>query len=253
MKTIYELLIQCQRRMTLKCFKSNVNKPLILLLKKISHIDLSNEPYPFVADGGSLTINVTVNYRFKYGRVAISANEHDIEVDFFFDPSYLALLNITLHSNRCTVNVDHNLNFIKATFNQPFSFYKKDLKTEYNEHNYFNIMLSHTIELEKTYNSLSYNFNHLDKYLKINGFDKRFYMHNFDLELLLIKFINFVAYNPDVFYLGFSKYPSYHEIIMDLNAIVNFINMFIDQYFNDHDNLIYTINQHLLLIDMDDI
>lgn len=44
-----------------KCFKTNVNGHLILLLKQISNIDLSNEPYPFVTDGGSLHIKVTLN------------------------------------------------------------------------------------------------------------------------------------------------------------------------------------------------
>lgn len=254
MKTIYDRLIQCQQRMTLKCFKANINEPLVDLLKTICSIDLSNERYPFVTDGGALHMDVTLNYRFKYGRVSISANEHDLTVVFFFDYAYRELLNIPLYSNSCIVNVDHDLKFIKASFNYYFSFSTKILEPECNEYQNFNIMLTHTVEIDKSYNSLFYNIDEIDKYLEIvDGFDKRFYIHNVEFELLLIKFIKFSAYNPIVFYSGFSQYPSYIDIITDLNAIVNFINIFTEQYFNDYDNLIYTIEQHLLLVDMHDI
>lgn len=254
MKTIYDQLTQCQKRMTLKCFKTKMDAHLATLLKQICAIDLSNEQYPFVTDGGSVFPDITLNYRFKYGRASISANEHDLTVIFFFDYEYREVLKIPLYSNSCIVNVDHDLKFIKATFNDYMSLSMKDLEPEYNEYENFNIMFTHTVEIDKTYNSFFYNFNEFDEYLEIvDGFDNRFYNNNFEFELLLIKFIRFAVCDPTVFYSCFSKYPSYNELITDVKAIVDFINMFIEQYFNDNDNLIYTIEQHLLLVDMQDI
>lgn len=253
MKTIYDRLIQCQQRMTLNCFKVNITDHLVNLLKTSCAIDLSHEPYPFVRDGGSLLIDVVIHYKFKYGNVSILAKDDKLQVTFFFDYVYREMLNIPLHANCCTVNVDHNLNFISSVFTVYFCFSMNTFDSEDNKNQHLNITLTHTVEADKTYNSLSYNI-HDDKYLDIvDGFDKRFYMHNVDFELLLIKFINFVAYSPHVFYSGFSQYPKYIDIITDLKAIVKFINIFTEQYFNDHDNLIYTIEQHLLLVDMHDI
>jgi hypothetical protein len=241
--------------MTLKCFKAKINDQLVDLLKKICAIDLSKEKYPFVTDGGSVFPNITLNYRFKYGRVSISANDHDLTVIFFFDYEYREKLKIPFYSNNCIVNVDNNLNLIKATFNDYIALSSENSSENFepacNEHHSFNIMLIHTVEFSKTYNSLFYNIDEFDDYLDItDDVDNRFYINNFEFELLLVKFIRFAAYDPTVFYSCFSKYPSYNELITDKAAIVSFVNLFIEQYFNDHDNLIYAIEQHLLLVDM---
>ena len=254
METIYDQVMQCQKRMTLKCFKTNVTAPLVDLLKIICGLDLSKELHPFVPDGGSLSLDVTFYYKFKYGKAAISGNELGLTVIFYFDYEYREELKIPFYANNCIVNVDNNLNFIKAGFNDYIAISNKFSEPECKERHFFGVMFIHNLELNKTYNSLFYNVDEFDEYVEItDDVDNRFHIHNFEFELLLVNFIRFSASDPIVFYSCFSKYPSYNDFITDKTAIVTFVNLFIEQYFNDHANLIHTIDQHLLLVDMQDI
>lgn len=244
--------MQCQRRMTLDCFKVNVNKELCLLFKQLSGIDLSSEPYSFVRDGGELQFGVTVHYKFKYGSATIKARGPKLTVIFFFEYKYKDLLNLPSQSNNCEIDVDHNLNFIQAKFEDSLSFSRKHLDIK-NPISHLYIKVNHILTLNGYEKKLSYQNDSgtiIDLHYEL---DIRFYTKDFSFDDLFNKFMILVNYSPTSFYIGFPNYPSYRELLNEPYKITKFVNMFIHDYFNDFDNLVANIERHYLLADMEDI
>lgn len=252
-KTIYDRLMQCQLRMTLDCFKVNISKELCLLFKQISGIDLSSEPYPFVKNGGELQFGVTVKYTFKYGAMTIKSTGPKLTVLFLLEYKYKDLLNLPSQSGNCEIDVDHNLNFIQAKFEDSLFFSAKCLEMKLPISNLC-VKINHILTLHGYEKKLSYQ-NHVNGkiiYLN-NGLDIRFNTKDFSFDDVLYKFMILATYYSSIFYIGFPNYPSYEELLTEPDKIIKFVNMFIHDYFNDFDNLVDNIERHYLLLDMEEI
>lgn len=245
--------MQCQRRLTLDCFKVNLDKELCLLFKQLSGIDLTTERYPFIRDGGDLQFGVTVHYNFKYGSATIKAKGPKLTVLFFFEYKYKDLLNLPSQSNNCEIDVDHNLNFIQAEFEDSLSFSKKHLDIKLPISHLY-IKVNHILTLNGYEKMLSYKNDFNGKIIDLNnGLDIRFYLKDFSFDAVFNKLMILINYSPTSFYIGFPNYPSYKEFITEPDKIIKFVNMFIHDYFNDFDNLVANIETHYLLADMEDI
>jgi len=248
-KTIYDHLIQCQKRMTLDCFKVNLDKELCLLFKQLTGIDLSSERYPFIRDGGDLQFGVTVHYKFKYGYMTVKTRGTKLTVTLFYEDQ----LNLPSQSNNCVIDVDYNLNFIQATFEDSLPLSKKHLNPNlFISH--FYIKINHILTLDSYEKKLSCNDGLNGEVFDLhNGLDLRFHNKDFDFDDIFIRLMRLVNYSPAVFYIGFPKYPSYKDLLTNTDSVIAFVNMFIHDYFNDFNSLNANIDKHYLLADMENI
>jgi hypothetical protein len=251
MKTIYDEFIECHLdRSTNVQSNPTILKQLRLLFLKSYGIDLFKESDTFIPDSASIGEKLTINYKFKYGTVSISTKSDGLEVVFYHLKS---LFKAPFDTNRCVVSVDHDLNFIRAEFCVYFSFSNKI--------NYKQVKIHRVIDLERTYNQLSFRKDNKiyftssgergDVFLEVSHekISEHFVIPNTDLEESLYRILDFVTEKPDEFYEIFTGYPSFSECVNISESIIEFINLFVYQYVNDNENL----KNNMLLIEMENI
>lgn len=252
-KTIYDHLMQCKERMTLACFKVNIDKKLCLLFKQISGIDLSSQHYPFLRAGGSLNFGVSIRYDFKYGSMTVKTQFAKLIVTLYFKDEYKDIFNFPSQSNNCTIDVDHNLNFIQATFEDSLPLSKKHLNKNLFI-NHFYIKINHIFTLDGYEKKLSSQDGLNGEIVNLHrNLDIRFRNKDYNFDDLFVKFIKLLNCSPTIFYIGFPNYPNYRDLITKSRATIAFVNMFVHDYFNDINNLNEIIANYYLLSDMADI
>lgn len=118
MTTLYEQFTAVKTSQKNWMYKPDVQQKLIDIFKIVCNIDLSSEEIPFKPDGGSFGMEIVYNYKFKYGIVYVQTDKQDMQVMFIFDNPYELTIPFSIleRSHRCTVKVDHDLNFIESRF-----------------------------------------------------------------------------------------------------------------------------------------
>jgi len=246
MKTLYEQFIECKQAHN-NSVKNNtlIVQQLVELFYRSYGIDLSATPNCFFNHVGTIGEELSLSYKFEYGEVNVSTFKKRMQVIFFHKDHVKA----PFHANRCTVDVDHNLNFISANYCIYFSFSNRALKS--NGVGYNQMKINRVIDSKGAYNSLA--FRHSDS-LDDNLFldveqgklDKRFLTPNVNLEKEFYRFIDFITEYPQDFNTLFTGYPRFSECVAQSDSIVDLVNTFVHQYYTDNTKLMQT----LLLTDM---
>jgi hypothetical protein len=251
MKTIYSYLYDCRQKLTTTLdadVKLRIAAKLGSLLNQFCDIELSDNSPSFTPSSAIVGQEMTSSYKFKYGGADVSTNKDHLEVIFFFQNN--DLLKVPFGASRCTVTVDHDLNFKKATYSYYVCFSKRILDPRYTDFEHRTLLIQRTVTLTHSYNEILHHNVHSDgknyKDLFQDGLDERFMTPDYDFEKMFMKFIVFAANNPNHFYDSFPEYPSYMDFIRETDQTVAFINLFNQQYTADSSLL----NQNMLLLDM---
>lgn len=132
-----------------------------------------------------------------------------------------------------------------------FSFLNSVLHNNGGYGGYNQMKIQRVIDLNGAYNHLS--FRHSDSIdddlfidVERSKLDERFLQPNADLEETFYKLIDFVTERPHEFYAIFDGYPSFSNCVEHSDAIIDFVNVFVHQYFSDNERL----KQNMLLLDM---
>jgi hypothetical protein len=248
MKTLYEQFMECkQSRNTDVCNNPLVRQQLVELFQKTYDITLPSVDI-FTPDVSSIGEQVSIGYKFPYGSVKVATADKRLEVTFFHNDQIKA----PFQANRCVITVDDNLNFIKAEYSMYFAFLNSILhNSAYGGYN--QLLIQRIIDLSGAYNHLSFrDGNDIDDCFtdaERCKLDERFFTPNPELEDDFYKLIDFATEYPHDFYARFDGYPTFNQCVEHSDSIIDFINVFIHQYFNDNERL----KQNLLLIDMETI
>jgi len=109
------------------------------------------------------------------------------------------------------------------------------------------------IDLNGSYNHLAFlhDDNGDEVFIDVdkNKLDARFLTPNTDLENLFYKSIDLVTERPHEFHEIFDGYPSFSKCVEHSDGIIDFVNVFVQQYFDANERL----KENLLLMDMQSI
>lgn len=252
MTTLYEQFNEVRKDKNNWRFKPDIQQKLIDIFKIISDIDLSLESTPFKPDGGSFGMETAYNYTFKYGRVHVQTEKKEMQVMFILDNPYELIVPFSLPSlsNRCSIKVDHDLNFIEGRFGFYISLSNRTL----NRYVSGNLILGfeRIINSTQSFNRISYSSgttsnSHIN--LIQYNLHKNYLIPNYEFEQIFMEFITFCSHNPEEFYNVFIEYPNYEQIISSVDKFVVFLNLLYQQY-TDNINL---LKSRLLLLHMQKI
>lgn len=84
------------------------------------------------------------------------------------------------------------------------------------------------------------------KNLSDHGLDPLFMNFDENFNNLLFSFMKSHSEQPAIFYDTFKEYPSYQELMISVDSMVRFLNMFVEQY--NHD--LYLLKSRLMLFEM---
>lgn len=249
MKTLYEQFMECKQSRNIDVGKNP------LLLQKIADlfqttygIALSSDDV-FTHKSASIGEQISIAYTFLYGSVGVATVGKRLEVTFYHNDQIKA----PFQANRCVITVDDNLNFIKAEYSMYFAFLNSVLHDNGAIGGYNQLQIQRIVDLSGAYNHLSFrNGNDIDDDFtdaERCKLDERFFTPNPELEDDFYTLIDFATEYPHDFYARFDGYPKFHQCVEHSDSIIDFINIFIHQYFNDNERL----KQNLLLIDMETI
>lgn len=249
MTTLYEEFIGVRTSKNNWSYKPDIQKKLVDIFKIICDIDLSNETEPFKPDGGSFGMEIVYNYKFKYGRVYVKTEKKKMQVMFIFDNPHDLIIPFSQpsRSNRCTVNVDNDLNFVESSFGFYTSFSNRTI--DKNSSGFLILCFERINDGIQLFNSVTYSQDmQSDDYLDLVQYklNKNYLIPNIEFEQIFIKFMTFCSEFPENFYNIFIEYPNYQEIISNIDKIVLFLNLFNKQY---HENK-ELLAARLLLVDM---
>ncbi len=252
MSTIYEQFIEYQKtHISTDVQEVFIQHQLCLLFYKSYGIKLPYEEDVFTYAGSSVGEELKIYFIFKYGQVTVATEKDHLIVVFFHNEDVKSPFN----ANRCFINVDENLNFIEAEYSMYFTFLNKILNKNDLYGNCYNQMrIQRIIDLTSSYNHLSFHHsNDKDDELFIdmdkNKIDERFLKPNPYFEDDFLKVIDFVTYKPLEFHEIFDGYPSFTSCVNSSDSIIDFVNVFVDQYFNDNEKL----KQNILVLNMNGI
>lgn len=246
MTTLYEQFTAVKTSQKNWMYKPDVQQKLIDIFKIVCNIDLSSEEIPFKPDGGSFGMEIVYNYKFKYGIVYVQTDKQDMQVMFIFDNPYELTIPFSIleRSHRCTVKVDHDLNFIESRFSFYSSLSNRTLDRD--RSGYVIFCFENINDGTKTFNNVSYSYkseNYID--LMPSGLIN-YSVPNNDFEQLLIEFMTFCSQEPAEFYNVFVEYPSYKELINSVDNLVVFLNLLKQQYIENRELL----QSRVLLLNM---
>lgn len=196
---------------------------------------------------------VDISYNFKFG-VALISFHRDLDV---LKVSFLCYQNSNNLYNRDVdyeVAVDHDLNFKSFSFWIFFEF-SKDFKynnkyTSAWSNLLFNIKMDNYLNVSKSFiyrNEAMYAIDEDDKQnLFDHGLNPVFNLSSRHFDELLLKLLNYCMRNKKDFHTIFPHYPTQINCMESLDKIVEFLNIFCEEY---RDNLII-LKYNLLLLDM---
>lgn len=259
MKTIYEQFIQCTEAKKLSLFLCDddilnemideifIVEKLERLFYKIYNVQTFLKPLSFERNISSLDQKTTLTYEFQYGSATISIEDNNMLVTFYHEDGWF---KAPFDTDRCIVSVDHNLNFIHCEYSTYFAFLNSILHNNGSYGGYNHMQIKQITDINGSYNQLAFchssDHDDLLKDVSEGKLDKRFVARNIDLEKTFFQIIDFVTEKPHEFYAVFNEYPSFSECVDSSDRIIDFVNLFVEQYFNDNEGL----QQHLLLLDM---
>lgn len=224
-----------------------VNEKLTELFYKVYSIQKSYDPIFFERNISSIGLDVSVAYNFQYGSVHITVENNKLLVTFYHKDGWF---KAPFGTDRCIVSVDHNLNFIQHEYSTYFAFLNSVLHNNGSYGGYNHMQIKQITDINGSYNQLAFchssDHDDLLKDVSEGKLDKRFVARNIDLEKTFFQIIDFVTEKPHEFYAVFHDYPSFSECIDSSERIIDFVNLFVEQYFNDNERL----QQNLLLLDM---
>jgi hypothetical protein len=251
MKTIYDYLFECKRKRTTTLatdVKLRIAAKLETLFNQFCDIDLSDEQTPFTPNGGMVGQEMTSFYQFKYGTANVATKDRKLEVSFLFSDNNL--LKVPFGNSCCTVLVDDDLNFKKATYSYYVCFSKRILDPYYTDFEHCNLLIQRIVDETNYYNIILYHNTRSEgkeyKDLLQHGLNERYIIPDYVFEMMFKKFIVFACTKPFDFYEAFPEYPSYMDFIHKIDQTVSFMNLFNQQYTADSTLL----NQKMLLLDM---
>lgn len=264
MKTIYEQLMEVKNVESLYRSESSlflgadcnidgivddvlVSEKLTELFYKVYNIQQPHDPIFFESNISSVGLRVSVAYNFQYGSAHLSVENNIMSVSFFHKNDWF---KAPFDTDRCIVSVDHNLNFIQYEYCTYFAFLNSILHNSGGYGGYNHIEIKQITDSTGTFNTLAFSHSddHDDSFKDVpeGKLDKRFSTPNVELEKMFIQIIDFVTDKPHQFYSIFPEYPSFSTCVDSSDGIIDFVNLFVEQYFNDNERL----QQHLLLLDM---
>jgi hypothetical protein len=239
MMTLYEQFTAVRTAEKNWMYKPDVQQKLIDIFKIVCNIDLSSEEIPFKPDGGSFGMEIVYNYKFKYGRVYVQTEKQEMQVMFIFDNPHELNIPFTNHSrsNRCTVKVDHNLNFIEARFGFYRSFSNRTLVKDVSGYVLFRFETIN--DGTNIFNSVSYSYSmESDDYIDLIPYGLIDYsIPNNDFEQILMDFMTFCSEEPEDFYNVFVEYPNYDDLMTSVDNLVIFLNLLKQQYIENREIL----------------
>lgn len=248
MKTLYEQFMECKEARNADV-KDNplIIQQLIALFQQSYGISEAGESLLFKNDVASIGQELRVDYKFKYGFVSVGTLKGELVVTFHhkFDG-----MKVPFEANRCTVFVDHDLNFIRAEYCTYFSFLNSVIYNKPNYGGYNQMKIQRIIDLNGSYNQLSFcnSADDNDEFIDtdLSTLDNRFVTPNTALEEAFIQVIDVVTEYPNEFYSVFEEYPSFSKCVESSKAVIEFVNLFVEQYFSDNEKL----KQNMLLFEM---
>jgi hypothetical protein len=252
MTTLYEQFNAVRTAQKNWLYEPDVQQKLIDIFKIICDIDLSNETTPFKPDGGSFGMEIVYNYKFKYGRVYVQTEKKEMQVMFIFDDPYDLTIPFSRSSSshRCTVKVDHDLNFVEGRFGFYTSFSNRTLDRDVS--GFLILCFERVINSKQSFNSIAYSPDMLsDNYLDLipHHLHKNYLIPNIDFEQVFMEFMTFCSENPEDFYNVFVEYPNYEQIISNVDNFVLFLNLFNQQYIENS----ALLQSRILLLNMQTI
>lgn len=248
MTTFYEQFTAVRGAQKNWMYKPDVQQKLIDIFKIICDVDLSNEESPFKPDGATFGMEICYNYKFKYGRVYVQTEKKEMQVMFIFDNPYELIIPFSIpdRSHRCTVKVDHDLNFIESRFGFYRSFSNRTLDRDIA--GYVLFCFETINDGTKTFNSVSYSYSmDSEDYIDLIPYGLINYsISNNDFEQILIEFMTFCSDEPEDFYNVFVEYPTYEALMNSVDKLVAFLNLLKQQYIENRTLL----KSRLLLLTM---
>jgi hypothetical protein len=224
-----------------------VNEKLIELFYKAYSIQEPLEQIFFERNISSIGLRISVAYNFQYGSVHLAVENNKLLVTFYHKDDWF---KAPFGADRCMVSVDHNLNFIQSEYSTYFAFLNSVLHNNGGYAGYNHMQIKQFTDSAGTRNQLAFchpdDNDDLFKAAPEGKLDKRFSIPNVQFENTFLQIIDFVTDRPHEFYAIFPEYPSFSECVDSADGIINFVNLFVEQYFNDNERL----QQHLLLLDM---
>lgn len=249
MTTLYEQFMASKKADNFKIRENNlIPQQLTILFEKAYGIDLSGEQDIFSFDSAARGEEISIDYKFQYGKVMVGTESNKLVVTFFHNDK----LKVPFETNRCIVTVDDDLNFVKAEYSIYFAFLNSVFYGR-NVFGYNQVKIQRIIDLNGSYNHLAFlhDDNGDESFIDVDRskLDQRFLKPNQDFEDCFYKTIDFVTEKPHEFYEIFDGYPSFSKCVDHSDSIIDFVNVFIQQYFDANERL----KENLLLMDMQTI
>lgn len=227
----------------------NIIKKLLALFQKICPIELANK------DSGSLVFKKTLLedefvYNFEYGEMRVTTHSAKLSVCIFFNNAFnnANVPLIPAGSQWCHIDVDNDLNYIKATFQSRFNFgqqiahHANITRSSFYIDKSFNDQLELETELVYSLHGCERGGVHFNKI----RFPKVFFENNNEFHAPLMKMLDCCSKKPDLFYDIFQEYPYHEEMIDDPAVFKSFLRLFHTQYKNSKK----VLKSKVLLLDM---
>ena len=268
MTTIHNRLLSCKRFNSISDdINEDIISKLVVLLYHVCNVDLSNDVMPFIQKKVSFVNEIHIEYKFKYGVAVVAAHNNMLEASFFFVIKDCKEIYVPFQSNHCDIDVDHNLNFNKATLNYLIHIVKTTLQTKMVSKTVGTVLVTNpsygtvyfTRVIDKNHQlstSISYK-NHISKYDENGGhiditpdeLDQHYFQPSKEFEYFLVNIMRKYADKPQQFDSVFVDYPTYQDFMNNKQSAITFLNLLSEQYFNNFQLL----ENNLLVFDMQEI
>lgn len=218
---------------------------LILLLRQVFDIDLSNETNPFQEVSQVIAESVHICYLFKYGSILVSTHKENTAIGVYITITDSVISNkMPYKSTSCSLKLDHDMNFIWTSFDISLEF----SRSHSNEYSLLQIktVLNPSSRIVKTFTYSNQTQYSGSKDLKSFGLSSNFFTANKEFDDCFIDFLTCCSTTPKQFYDEFPEYPDYDTLISTVEGTVQLLSIFNKQYTDDKELL----KSRLLLTEM---
>lgn len=244
MITIRDFLIQLQHLDNLNV-GSLVYPKLIVLLKQVFDIDLTNELNPFQEVSQMIAESIHICYAFKHGNILVSTHKDNTAIIVYVTiTDRLISDEMPYKYTSCSLKLDDDMNFILASFDISLEF-SRSYNSEYSLLQ-IKTVLNPSSRIVKTFTYSNQTQYSVSKDLKSFGLSSNFFTVNKEFDDCLIDFLTCCSTTPKQFYDEFPEYPNYDKVISTVEGTVQLLSIFNKQYTDDKDLL----KSRLLLTEM---
>lgn len=251
MSTFYDRLLKAKDSTDLLAsLHDEIIQKLLQLLNEACHIDLSHLDEPFVMAHLGVDNDLHIQYNTIFGGANFSllSSTHELEVEFDFSNTYHT--EYYYKSKYCYLEIDNDMVFKKARFNNAFPFSKAVLDNAYSSHIFGSLRIDTYVDylsnVSKHFSYENYLYHTFPKDMRTYGLSAYFYFSNKEFEDTLATFLFHAGNHPFIFYEFFKEYPNYIELMNSVEYMIQFLELFKTQYINDPDLL----KSKILLIEM---